>query len=127
MGYHLIKFLRQLMPFAPLIIFSEHEDMGHISRAFHEGATWFLKKSEASDKLKRHFIMLQANREWGREQRVLKSLHKDLDAFKDDQSFIDKFNRKTTWQYLIFKSLETFPGHFIKINKFCFSKTLLRE
>ena len=114
MGYQLIKFFRQFMPAVPLIIYSEHEDMGHIARAFQEGARWFLKKSEAKQKLARHFISLKARREWKKEWKVLLSQFV-FDVDQRNQKFNGKFLRKGSWQYLTLKSLESLPGHYIRI------------
>lgn len=115
-GYHLIKRFKQWMPTAYIIIYSEHEDMGHIVRAFREGADWFLKKSEAREKLARHFISLMANRKWRKEFGVIRPKYV-LDIKGKDENFIAKFNVKDVWQYLTIKSLELLPGHYIKINK----------
>ncbi len=115
-GYHLIKRFKQWMPTAYIIIYSEHEDMGHIVRAFREGADWFLKKSEAQEKLARHFISLMANRKWRKEFGVIRPKYV-LDIKGKDENFIAKFNVKEVWQYLTIKSLELLPGHYIKINK----------
>lgn len=114
MGYQLIKFFRQFMPAVPLIIYSEHEDMGHIARAFQEGARWFLKKSEAKQKLARHFISLKARREWKKEWKALLSQFV-FDVDQRNQKFNGKFLRKGSWQYLTLKSLESLPGHYIRI------------
>lgn len=114
MGYQLVKYFRQLMPAVPVIIFSEHEDMGHIVRAFREGACWFLKKSEAKEKLARHFISLKARRDWKKEWKVLLSQFV-LDVDQRNQKFNGKFLRKGSWQYLTLKSLESLPGHYIRI------------
>lgn len=114
-GYHLIKRFKQWMPTAHIIIYSEHEDMGHIARAFREGADWFLKKSEARQKLARHFISLMANRKWRKEYGVIRSKYK-LDICGKNKKFQKEFKSKAAWQYLTFKSLELLPGHYIKIN-----------
>lgn len=114
MGYQLIKYFQQFMPAVPLIIYSEHEDMGHIARAFREGARWFLKKSEAKDKLARHFISLKARREWKKEWKVLLSQF-EINVDEGNRKFKEKFLRKGPWQYLTLKCLETLPGHYIGI------------
>lgn len=114
MGYQLIKFFRQFMPAVPLIVYSEHEDMGHIARAFQEGARWFLKKSEEKEKLARHFISLKARREWKKEWKVLLSQFV-FDIDQGNRKFRGKFLRKGPWQYLTLKSLESLPGHYIRI------------
>ena len=113
-GYHLIKFFRQLMPTAPVIIYSEHEDMGHIARAFKEDAKWFLKKSETKEKLLRHFIWLKAFREWKEEFNALEPQF-DINIDQEDKKFKDRFGRG--WKYLTLKCLETLPGHYINIKK----------
>ena len=115
-GYHLIKKFKQWLPSAHIIIYSEHEDMGHIARAFREGANWFLKKSEAKNKLARHFISLMARRNWKREFEVVRSKYK-IDVQGKDEKFRKKFYSNAIWQYLTLKSLEMLPGHYIKINK----------
>lgn len=114
-GYHLIRRFKQWMPTAHIIIYSAHDDMGRIARAFCEGANWFLKKSEAREKLARHFISLMANRNWKKEYGVIRSKYV-LDINGKDKNFLSKFRAKETWQYLTIKCLESLPGHYIKIN-----------
>lgn len=115
-GYHLIKKFKQWLPSAHIIIYSEHEDMGHIARAFREGANWFLKKSDAKKKLARHFISLMARRNWKREYKVVQSKYK-IDVQGKDEKFRKKFYSNAIWRYLTIKSIEMLPGHYIKVNK----------
>lgn len=98
-GYSFLPVLRQFFPLTPIIVYSSFTDMGHISRAFRDGATWYLRK-ENKHKLARHLVSIFSHPQWEREWRAIK----DNYSFDDDNVLddIDKF--------LIASPIKNIPG-----------------
>lgn len=117
-GYRMIKFIRKHLPGIPIVVYSKFSDMDHIARAFICGARWFLVKGDES-KLPRHVLRMLKQSGWALEWDAVKS-GDDAPAFlpRDERNdFMRKLSKKDEWQYLIYKGLEFFPGHFITIGK----------
>ena len=112
-GYQLIRLVRQFMPVTPIVVFSRYDDMGHMSRAFKQGADWFIRKDEIQ-KLPRHIASLMAFRRWKAEWRKIQDLGlcSAGDFIKSSgekyEEFWDRFDECR--RYLTYKSLEKFPG-----------------
>lgn len=117
LGYHLIKKVSKLFPHTPIVVYSRYKDMGHIMRAFHCGAMWFLEKGEEW-KLPRHLMSIVKTDSWRREWRAIQEFYPVEFVYNGkNQAFDDSFRHKQEWQYLTAKSLEFFPGKFIEVKK----------
>lgn len=118
-GYHIIPIIHQFFPQLPIIIYSQFSDMGHIARAFRCGAKWFLKKGE-EEKLPRHIFSLMRRMEWEKEWNVVNKQLWHWEQRKVEtrrqQEFYDRFNTNEKWQYLVYKSMEKYPGVNVEIN-----------
>ena len=117
-GYRMIKYVRKHLPGLPIVVYSRYSDMDHMTRAFLCGARWFLVKGEES-KLPRHVLRMLKQSGWHREWESIKHSSEAPDFLPhDDRSlFMRRFRQKDEWQYLTYKGLEYFPGHFITIEK----------
>ena len=114
-GYRMIKYVRKHLPGLPIVVYSRYSDMDHIARAFLCGARWFLVKGTES-KLPRHVLRMLKQSGWHREWESVK--HSVRFLSDDERSiFMRRFRQKDEWQYLTYKGLEYFPGHFITIDK----------
>ena len=98
-GYSFLPVLRQFYPLTPIIVYSSFNDMGHIARAFKEGATWYLRK-EKKDKLCRHLLSIFSAPQWEREWNSIRA--------KWPQDLGEKLN--DTQKYLITSTLKHLPG-----------------
>ena len=117
LGYHLIKKVSKLFPHTPIVVYSRYKDMGHIMRAFHCGAMWFLEKGEEW-KLPRHLMSIVKTDSWRREWRAIQEFYPVEFVYNGkNQAFDDSFRHTPEWQYLTAKSLEFFPGKFIEVKK----------
>ena len=117
LGYHLIKKVSKLFPHTPIVVYSRFKDMGHIMRAFHCGAMWFLEKGEEW-KLPRHLMSIVKTDSWRREWRAIQEFYPVEFVYSGkNQAFDDSFRHTPEWQYLTAKSLEFFPGKFIEVKK----------
>ena len=105
-GYTFLPVLRQFFPLTPIIVYSSFTDMGHISRAFRDGATWYLRK-ENKHKLARHIVSIFSHPQWEREWSAIKENY-SFKPEKKDQALddIDKF--------LIASPTKNLPGNEIK-------------
>jgi len=65
-GYHLFPVLKRFYPGLPIIVYSRHDDMGHLARAFRYGASWFVRKNEIEN-LRQIVASLKKSRSWGDE------------------------------------------------------------
>lgn len=101
-GYSFLPVLRQFFPLTPIVVYSSFTDMGHISRAFREGATWYLRK-ENKHKLARHLVSIFSCPQWQREWNAQKNTYEFSPGEMDD---IDKF--------LIANLTRNLPGKTIK-------------
>lgn len=101
-GYSFLPVLRQFFPLTPIVVYSSFTDMGHISRAFREGATWYLRK-ENKHKLARHLVSIFSCPQWQREWNAQKNTYEFSLGEMDD---IDKF--------LIANLTRNLPGKTIK-------------
>lgn len=122
-GYLVIKLLHQFFPHMPVIIYSQFSDMGHIARAFHCGAKWFLKKNEV-EKLPRQVMSIVQNMQWEKEWRLLnenKVVEIKFGEIGEDESKhkVDKFEDDFTDErkFLTYKCLEKYPGRYIWLRK----------
>lgn len=112
-GYHLIPVIHQFFPQMPIIIYSQFSDMGHIARAFRCGAKWFLKRGDEV-KLPRHILSIMRRIEWEKEWKVV---NQELWKWKQrktetdgQKKFQEVFKNNKKLQYLVYKSLEKYPG-----------------
>lgn len=114
-GYRMIKYVRKHLPGLPIVVYSRYSDMDHIARAFLCGARWFLVKGTES-KLPRHVLRMLKQSGWHREW---ESVKRNVKFHSDDEQgvFMRRFRQKDEWQYLTYKGLEYFPGHFITVDK----------
>ena len=105
-GYTFLPVLRQFFPLTPIIVYSSFTDMGHISRAFRDGATWYLRK-ENKHKLARHIVSIFSHPQWEREWSAIKENY-SFKPEEEDQALddIDKF--------LIASPIKNLPGNEIK-------------
>ena len=116
-GYSMIKIVKEFFPGTPIVVYSRFSDMEHISRAFFNGAKWFLVKGEEA-KLPRHALKLLKHVGWHREWRAIENgINKPEWEGERESSFFRKFKRLREWQYLTYKSLESFSGHIISVKK----------
>lgn len=116
-GYRMIKKVRKYFPGMPIVVYSKFRDMGHIVRALHSGARWFLVKGE-EDRLPRHVLTLLKSPGWHREWDAIKAEADPVFLPKrTEDDFVKNFHDKPEWQYLTYKSLEYFPGKFITVKK----------
>lgn len=101
-GYHLLPALRNFFPQIPIVVYTKFRDMGHIERAFRQGADWFLSKGEAG-KLPVHHLDLIDNPHWEREWKAVRNLIEwDLPVGPD-------LHRDFT-KHLIWKAVGHMPG-----------------
>ena len=116
-GYSMIRTVRGFFPGTPVVVYSRFSDMEHIARAFACGAKWFLVKGEEA-KLPRHVLKMLKQVGWHREWRAIQN-GADRPDWRGDETdpFYQKFLRTPEWQYLTFKSLESFPSRFISVKK----------
>lgn len=116
-GYAMIRWVKVFFPGTPIVVYSRFSDMGHIARAFFNGAKWFLVKGEEA-KLPRHVLTLLKQVGWHREWRSVESSSNKLDfLFEKEDDFSRKFKRMPQWKYLTFKSLEYLPGNIITVKQ----------
>ena len=112
-GYLLQPYLRRYLPMSAVIVYSAFDDMGHVARAFQNGALWFLRKNEIHD-LPRHLLSIIVQRPWKREWSSV--LRQDLVAFEflscqQKEAFEAAFDAPR--RYLTYKAMAGFPGRTI--------------
>lgn len=116
-GYHLIKVVRQVLPHVPIVVYSNYDDMGHITRALQCGARWYLRKGN-EEKMKRHILQLLKKASWREEWRSMQDYASVQFVYSGDKPmFDDQFKHLAEWQYLTAKSLEYYPGKFIAVSQ----------
>lgn len=115
-GYGIIRLVRNFLPGTPIVMYSQYDDRGHVRRAYQEGATWFLKKSEEY-KLPRHVLRILEHAEWRREWNSKKVVPTFLPLVDGADAFAKEFVNNDEWAYLTWKSLEDFPGNHIFVEK----------
>lgn len=118
-GYQLINKLKIFYPSVPVVAYSRYDDMGHISRAFKIGASWFIKKDEV-DKLPRHLLSIYKHRDWEGEWATINELiYKESKSFelhvieKDKNGFKKKFDNAR--KFLTYKCMEKYPGEVVYV------------
>ena len=102
-GYTFLPVLRQFFPLTPIIVYSSFTDMGHISRAFRDGATWYLRK-ENKHKLARHIVSIFSHPQWEREWSAIKNY-----SFEPKGPALDDIDK-----FLIASPTKNLPGNEIK-------------
>ncbi len=128
-GYHFLPVLRQFFPLTPIIVFSSFSDMGHIARAFKEGASWYLRK-ENKEKLPRHILSIFSKPQWEREWKGMKiriapQEDDNNDTNQPSEKVQNKSDRNTATkselspiqEFLIASSLKRIPGQTIQYKK----------
>jgi len=78
-GYLLLPELRRFFPLIPIIVCSKYHDMGHIERALHAGANWYLFKHDLA-KLPAHHLSFLEQSHWRREWDMIKSWRDERDV-----------------------------------------------
>lgn len=114
-GYGMIRLAKNFCPGTPIVIYSQYDDMGHISRAFREGASWFLKKGEEK-KLPRHVLKILEHTEWLSEWNGATPIPEFVLLNPVDEEF-GKQMKNPAWRYLTWKCLEGFAGNTIFVDK----------
>ena len=71
-GYHLMAHIRRFFPKTPIVIYSRHDDMRELARAFRNGASWFLRKDELN-RLPEVFAAVNTPRPWEPEWRTIRA------------------------------------------------------
>lgn len=116
-GYAMIRLVKIFFPGTPIVVYSRFNDMGHIARAFFNGAKWFLVKGEEA-KLPRHVLSLLKQVGWHREWRTVQgNSNRPQFSYDKENDFSRRFERTQEWQYLTYKSLEYFPGNQIAVQR----------
>ena len=114
-GYHLISVLKRFYPRLPIIVYSRHDDMGHLARAFRYGASWFLRKNEIEN-LAQIMASLKKRHAWLDEWKTVcaaEAVEFKFDEFSKKGAFIAAFDEAR--RYLTYKCLERLPGRVIRI------------
>jgi len=117
-GYQLINVLKIFYPSVPIVAYSRYDDMGHISRAFKAGTSWFVRKDDVV-KLPRHLLSMYKHKEWEAEWRTITEMlysGKGFSWYKvesDKEDFNEKF--KGERQFLTYKCMEKYPGEVVYI------------
>ena len=114
-GYHLISVLKRFYPRLPIIVYSRHDDMGHLARAFRYGASWFVRKNEIEN-LPQVIASLKKRRSWVDEWKTIcaaGAVEFKFDECSQKEAFIASFDDAR--RYLTYKCLERLPGRVIRI------------
>lgn len=114
-GYHLIPVLKRFYPGLPLIVYSRHDDMGHLARAFRYGASWFVRKNEIEN-LAQIVASLKKRRSWIDEWKTVceaGAVEFTFDECSKKEAFVAAFDESR--RYLTYKCLERLPGRVIRI------------
>lgn len=114
-GYHLIPVLKRFYPRLPIIVYSRHDDMGHLARAFRYGASWFLRKNELEN-LAQIVASLKKRRSWDDEWKTIcaaGAVEFKFDECDKKKAFVAAFDEAR--RYLTYKCLERLPGRVIRI------------
>ena len=114
-GYHLIPVLKRFYPGLPLIVYSRHDDMGHLARAFRYGASWFVRKNEIEN-LAQIVASLKKRRSGIDEWKTVceaGAVEFTFDECSKREAFIAAFDEAR--RYLTYKCLERLPGRVIRI------------
>ena len=111
-GYGFLPVLRQFFPLTPIIVFSTFGDMGHISRAFREGATWYLSKAD-KEKLPRHLMAIYSYPKWEREWEAVRKAYTFCPNCSNEEKG-QKPNLQEIQKFLIVSTLKSLPGYRIE-------------
>ena len=114
-GYHLMAHVRRFFPKTPIVIYSRHDDMRELARAFRNGASWFLRKDELN-RLPEVFAAVNTPRPWEPEWRTIQAagmVDFEFAPSKKRRAFKAAFDEAR--QYLTYKCLEEYPGRTICI------------
>ena len=114
-GYHLIPVLKRFYPRLPIIVYSRHDDMVHLARAFRHGASWFVRKNEI-EKLAQIVASLEKRCLWCDEWKTIcaaGAVEFKFDECSKKEAFVAAFDEAR--RYLTYKCLERLPGRVIRI------------
>ena len=114
-GYQLIRLIRRFYPKIRVVVYSCHDDVENLARAFRNGATWFIRKREIY-RLPEILKSLQRGRKWRPEWKLIKKLGLvdfDFEQGKNTDEFRTRFNEKR--KYLTYKCMESLPGKTIHL------------
>ena len=114
-GYQLVRMIRRFYPKIRVVVYSCHDDVESLARAFRVGAKWFIRKNEIGT-LPAILKSLQRVRKWRPEWKLIKKLglvNFDFMPGKGTEEFKSRFNDKR--MYLTYKCMERLPGRTVHL------------